>query len=138
MTSPEMRTVGPQGFLATVYAKPTQTSHVGAHDKRRKSVPSDLVQPMRWHDSHTHSIHTTSHVLTTPAIGRVLCPCTECSSSAPLATFPMMILVDQPTCQGSVGPEHCSTDPAFLTHNLEYVLPKKLSYPCLNSFLLAF
>jgi hypothetical protein len=49
-----------------------------------------------------------------------------------------MILVDQPTYQGSVGPEHCSTDPAFLTHNLEYVLLKKLSYPCSNSCLLAF
>lgn len=67
---------------------------------------------MRWHDSHTHSIHTTSHVLITPAIVRYL-----------LATFPMMTFLDQSIYQGLY---HCSTDPAFLTHNLKCLLLKTL------------
>lgn len=118
-------------------AKPSKTLLWCAEATSHMWTAHKQVTTIRWYDNHTHSIHTTSHVLATAAIRRVLCPCTECSSSAPLATF-SMILVDQPTYQGSVGPEYCSTDPAFLTHNLEYVLLKKLSYPCSNSCLLAF
>jgi len=55
---------------------------------------------------------TTSHVLITPAIGRVLSIAYFSYDDSP-----------RPAYQGS---DHCSTDPAFLTHNLKCVLLKTL------------